>query len=488
MEQIAQIFVILYFVILLLLSLFGVHRYFILYLYYRYYKFRPAPVQPPDLPPDRYPTVTVQLPIFNERYVVDRIIKAVGALRYPSDRLTIQVLDDSTDETSEIAHRLVEELRPTGLTIDYLHRTNRTGFKAGALQEGLFKTQADLVAVFDADFIPDPEFLLKVVPYFQDSAVAMVQTRWGYLNREYSLLTRVQALLLDGHFVLEHSARFFSGRFFNFNGTAGIWRREAILAAGGWQGDTLTEDLDLSYRAQMQGAKFIFLPSVICPSELPVDIAAFKRQQFRWAKGAAQVAKKLLPQIWRSDLPLSIKFEATVHLTSNVCYLLMVGLTFMLPFSIIFRKYALSWHLGWLELMVFIFTIVSISVFYLVSQRELYPDWRLKIKDLPLLFSLGIGMCLNNAKAVYEALLSRESAFERTPKYGIQQRTDTWKNTDYAVRRSRYLTGEWLLLLYLSAFLVVIILKQMWLSIPLFVLFTSGYALVWMLDIRHPAH
>ena len=301
---------------------YGVHRYFIIYLFLKNRKREPVPAARFE----HLPVVTVQLPIFNEIYVVERLLSSVSELDYPRDRLQIQVLDDSTDDTREITADCAAELRERGFDVELIHRTDRTGFKAGALERGLATARGEFVCILDADFVPPPHLLRKTVDFFTDPKVGMIQTRWGHLNRGYSLLTRVQAMFLDGHLVLEQTARSRSGRFFNFNGTAGLWRKSCIEEAGGWQHDTLTEDLDLSYRAQLAGWKFVFLPDVVTPAELPVDMNGFKSQQHRWTKGSIQTCKKLLPAIWRSKLPLPIKVEATGHLVSNFAYLLLACL------------------------------------------------------------------------------------------------------------------------------------------------------------------
>jgi cellulose synthase/poly-beta-1,6-N-acetylglucosamine synthase-like glycosyltransferase len=300
MDLLSYITMVAYIGVLGILSVYGLHRYFILYLYFRYYK-RAKVAVPPPMKRDAYPTVTIQLPIFNEYYVAERVIDSVAMLDYPRNRLTVQILDDSTDDTRYVTRAAGDRLVAMGINVQYLHREDRIGFKAGALKAGLERSTDELVAIFDADFVIPPDFLVKTVPHFQDDLVGMVQSRWGYLNRDYSLLTRLQSILLDGHFMLEHTARFSSGRFFNFNGTGGVFRRRAIDEAGGWEGDTLTEDLDLSYRAQMAGWKFVFVPDLMCRSELPVDIFGFKTQQHRWTKGSIQVGKKLLPSIWTFD-------------------------------------------------------------------------------------------------------------------------------------------------------------------------------------------
>jgi len=270
------------------------------------------------------PVVTIQLPIYNEMYVVDRLINAACSVIYPKNKFEIQVLDDSNDNTVALAKKLVAEKRAKGYDIKYITRKDRVGFKAGALENGLASAKGEYVAIFDADFIPAPNILLDTIHYFTDSKVGMVQTRWAHTNEKHNLLTRLQAILIDGHFLIEHTARSRSGRFFNFNGTAGIWKKTAIEESGGWQHDTLTEDLDLSYRAQKNGWKFIFLPDVVSPSELPIDMNAFKSQQHRWAKGSVQTCKKMLPKILKANLPFKVKLEAVCHLTSNFCYLFLL--------------------------------------------------------------------------------------------------------------------------------------------------------------------
>jgi len=296
-----------YFIVLILLAGYGVHRYILVYLYYKHRK--NATLEPASHFQD-LPRITVQLPIFNEQYVVERLLESVCRLDYPREKLDIQLLDDSTDETVEVARALVERYAALGNPISYHHRSNRHGFKAGALAEGLQSAKGEFVAIFDADFTPPEDFLMRTIHHFTDPKIGMVQTRWTHLNRHYSFLTEVEAILLDGHFVLEHSGRARTGLFFNFNGTAGMWRRVAIEEAGGWQHDTLTEDTDLSYRAQLKGWKFIYLQNVECPAELPVEMTAFKTQQARWAKGLIQTGKKILPRVLRSDAPLHTKIEA----------------------------------------------------------------------------------------------------------------------------------------------------------------------------------
>jgi cellulose synthase/poly-beta-1,6-N-acetylglucosamine synthase-like glycosyltransferase len=367
------------------------------------------------------PRVTIQLPIYNERYVVERLLETITRIEYPRDLLEIQVLDDSTDETRIVCSRLVSEYSSAGHPITYHHRTNREGFKAGALAEGMKSATGEFIAIFDADFAPPPEIVHQMIHYFTDPQVAVVQGRWTWINRHYSNLSEIEAILLDGHFVIEHGGRNFSGRFFNFNGTAGMWRRAAIEDAGGWQHDTLTEDTDLSYRAQLKGWKFIYAPDIICPSELPVEMNSFKTQQARWAKGLIQVAKKILPKVWRSQESLKIKVESTLHLTANIAYPLMIVFSVILLPAMIVRFYQGWFQMLYLDLPLFLASTCSVSSFYMVAQRDLYPhEWRSRIKYIPFLMATGIGLAVTNSKAVIEAIIGKQTEFVRTPKYHLE--------------------------------------------------------------------
>ncbi len=359
---------VLYLISLLALGLFGLHKYFLLYTY-RKYKNQPPPV-PPE--PSEWPRVTVQLPIYNERYVVKRLLKAAVNLDYPKDKLHIQVLDDSTDQTVRLVARLVKVLQERGFRIDHVRREKRIGFKAGALAYGVERTEAEFIAVFDADFIPAPDFLKKTVPHIMQEGIGMVQTRWGHINRNYSLLTRLQAVFLDAHFLIEHVARNRSGRFFNFNGTAGIWRKQAIVDAGGWQHDTLTEDLDLSYRAQLAGWKFLYLPDVVSPAELPAEMNGYKTQQHRWAKGSVQTALKLVPAIWKSDFPLHVRLEGIIHLSNNFAYLLMAIPALLLVPVVKFQMNieSVPWKLVFVYFLVFFTATISVLIYYSITIRE----------------------------------------------------------------------------------------------------------------------
>ncbi len=416
MSTIEIVFLGVYFGVLAVLAVYGSHRYRMAYLYYRHKYKLPTPKGTLAV----MPRVTIQLPVFNEMYVVERLIDAVCRIEYPADKYEVQVLDDSTDETCGLARACVERWKQKGVDISYIHRNDRSGFKAGALENGLKYAKGEFVAVFDADFVPAPDFLKRTVPFFSDTQVGMVQVRWGHLNREYSILTQAQSIFLDGHFIIEHTARNRSGCFFNFNGTAGIWRRSTIQDAGGWQHDTLTEDLDLSYRAQLKGWQFIFLPEVVSPAEVPVDMNAFKSQQARWAKGSIQTARKLLPTILRSNLPFKVKREAFFHLTNNMAYLLMVLLSLLMPLSMVVRFQHDLYGTLFLDLPFCVAATLSVCFFYIATQRELGLGWWGRIKYLPFLMSLGIGMAINNAKAVLEALVKNETGFTRTPKTGSE--------------------------------------------------------------------
>ncbi len=460
-----------YLSVLLGLSAYGIHRYFIIYLFLKH---RHRPMQPAA----RFgelPKVTMQLPVFNEMYVVERLLKSVADLDYPKDKLQIQVLDDSTDETRELTARCVRELQERGINVELTHRTDRCGFKAGALEAGLATAEGEFIGILDADFVPPRDFLQRTIHHFTDPQIGMLQTRWGHLNRRYSLLTRVQAMFLDGHLLLEQTARSRSGRFFNFNGTAGLWRKSCIEQAGGWQHDTLTEDLDLSYRAQLAGWKFVFLPDVITPAELPVDMNGFKSQQHRWTKGSIQTCKKLLPTVWRSKLPLPIKVEATAHLTSNFAYLLLASLCVLLHPS------SGGPQQGWLRTLlldvpIFITASLSVAVFYICAQRELHPrTWMKELLLLPAMLALGVGLSINNARAVLEAIFNHETDFTRTPKYGIERKSQPWRSCKYKPMKTLLPIAELGFAFYFTYFLWYAIDHRQYLSVPFLAMFQLGF-------------
>ena len=451
------------------LSIYGIHRIWMVYTFLRV----KSQFRQPRKFFDQLPRITVQLPLYNERFVVKRLLKAVAELDYPKDLLEIQVLDDSTDETSEIIAREIEELKHHGVTMHHIQRGSRNGFKAGALQHGMEHSDSEFIAIFDADFVPPPHILKETIHYFTEEKIGLIQTRWGHINREYNLLTRIQALLLDGHLIVEQTVRNRSGRFFNFNGTAGIWRRKCIEDAGGWEHDTLTEDLDLSYRAQMAGWNFVFLPGVVTPAELPVEMNAFKTQQHRWAKGAVQTCKKLLPRILKSRLPLWVKVEAVFHLTSNFAYLLLAAMAFLIipdPAGHPDLMTLLALHLP-------VFTLASLSVlfFYALVLYEVGIRWTRWIFYLPLLISLGIGLSLNNAKAVLEALFNQTSEFTRTPKHGIKESKDVKAFQVYFSARSWLILLELAMFVHFGMYIHAALNLQLWYSLPFFVLFCFGF-------------
>ncbi len=468
-----------YFFVLIILAIYGWHRYYLVYLYMKHRGKRPTAMAALD----PAPVVTIQLPLYNEMYVADRLIEAVSRIEYPRDRLEIQVLDDSTDETQSIAELAVRRFAAQGVDIKYCHRADRGGYKAGALEAGLKVSRGEFVAIFDADFIPTADFLARLMPHFADPRVGMVQARWGHINQDYSLLTKIQSILLDGHFVLEHGGRNRSGRFFNFNGTAGVWRRVAIEDAGGWQHDTLTEDLDLSYRAQLRGWQFVFLPDVIAPAEVPVEMNAFKSQQFRWAKGSVQTCRKLLPQILRAKLPLSVKVEAFFHLTANFNYPLMCILSVLMFPSMVIR-----YNMGWYEMLLidvplFFAATFSVCNFYMVCQREIHRDWLARVKYLPFLMSIGIGLSINNTRAVFEALLNKPSEFTRTPKYHIEGAADEWRGKKYRQSVAVQPLIELALGLYFTATVFYALANQIYGTVPFLVLFQVGFLYAGLLSI-----
>jgi cellulose synthase/poly-beta-1,6-N-acetylglucosamine synthase-like glycosyltransferase len=482
MSLIGTAVVALYLTTLAILAVYGCHRSYLLWLYRRARRRAARPIGRLD----PLPSITVQLPIFNELYVVERLIRAACALDYPSDRLEIQVLDDSDDETSAIAARLTAEMRGAGHDIVHVRRRSRAGFKAGALAHGLGLARGELIAVLDADFVPEPGFLLALVHHFSHPRVGMVQARWGHLNRDYSLLTRVQAILLDGHFVIEHAARHLSGRFFNFNGTAGLWRRTCIESAGGWQADTLTEDLDLSYRAQLLGWRFDYAPDVVVRAELPADIDAFRSQQRRWARGSIETARKLLPRLLEARLPLGVKIEALFHLTANYSYPLMVALAVLMVPAIIIRRDAGLVMLSLIDLPLLLLTTLSVGAFYLASQREVGGERRATARVLPSLMAIGIGLGLNNAGGVLRAMLGGSGEFVRTPKHDLRGKGGEWRRKRYRVPRGRVITGlEILLGIYFSGAVLHAALAGRVASLPLLVLFQAGFLCAPVLSVLH---
>lgn len=477
---------IIYFGILTVLAIYGVYRVKQVIEFWRYSKFPPQPKG--SFNEAELPLITVQLPLFNEMYVVERLIQAITEIDYPRDRLEIQVLDDSTDETAAIARTTVENYARAGFDIHYLHRDDRTGFKAGALEEGMKTAKGELIAIFDADFVPKPDFLRKLVHYFTDQTVGCAQMRWAHINGSYNLLTRLQTIMLDGHFVIEQTTRNRSGNFFNFNGTAGIWRRQAILLSGGWQHDTLTEDTDLSFRAQLMGWRFVYLLDEEAPAEIPVEINAFKAQQRRWAKGVLQVWFKLYRRIWYAPLPMRVKLEMFFRLTGNISYPLMIVASFM-QFPLLVVRYNQGLHqLMMLDVPLLFFSTISVVLFYGSAIWYLDKKRGRRLWHLPLVMALGIGLAFSNARAVIEALVGVKSDFVRTPKYRVEKTDDeSWKRKKYKRKHG------WLPLLELSfAFYFVLAIgyavrMHMWGPIAFLLLFLFGYGYMGVMSLLQTA-
>lgn len=423
--------------------------------------------------PKTWPAVTVQLPIFNERYVAQRLVESALQLDYPRDRLEVQVLDDSDDDTREIIADIVRTRRAEGFNIVHIHRTDRTGYKAGALADGLSQAQGEFLALFDADFIPQSDFLKATIPSFSDPRIAFVQARWGHVNRDYSLLTFLQSLAIDAHFMVEQFARFRGGYWFNFNGTAGVWRKAAIEDAGGWKADTLTEDLDLSYRAFLKGWQAEYLRDVVVPAELPVSFSAYRRQQKRWAQGSLECAIRLVPEVWAMPLTFGQKIEATLHLTGYAVHLLLFTLVLLYP-AIILISQDFSGLISLFGIAaMFNLTAFAPTIFFLAAQKQLGDRWWRKVPTILFITALGAGMMLNTVRAALQIYSKKKAVFERTPKFGIFRRGDEWLDKSYQLKLDTLVyfefflglinvftvifglrTGNWLISVYAAIFAV----------------------------------
>jgi cellulose synthase/poly-beta-1,6-N-acetylglucosamine synthase-like glycosyltransferase len=470
-----------YIISLTILLIYGSHGFTMMYLHYKYIKNIPKP-----RPQSEEDHVTIQLPMYNEMYVVERLINSVCEIDYPKDKLEIQVLDDSTDETVDLVAQIVKEKKDLGFDIKHIHRTNRSGFKAGALKEGLQFAKGKYVAIFDADFIPKKNFLRNTLRYFTDDHIGMVQTRWEHLNEDYSLLTKVQALALDGHFVIEQTVRNRSGFFIQFNGTGGVWRKECIEDAGNWHADTLTEDLDLSYRAQLKGWRFVYLRDFTTPAELPAEMNALKAQQFRWTKGAIETMKKILPLVWKSKIPLRIKLHSTFQLTSNIVFpfILLAGI---LNVPLIFIKNSGPYWNFFNFMAIFVIAFIGSFLFYLFSQKDVHTDWRKKIALFPIFMAGSMGFALNNTRAVIEGLMSRKSEFVRTPKFRVVDKKDSLTSKNKYLAKTKVQTStyiELLLAVYCFIGVVAAIYFLEIASIPFQLMFFSGFATVSILSLK----
>jgi cellulose synthase/poly-beta-1,6-N-acetylglucosamine synthase-like glycosyltransferase len=458
------------------LALYGVHALWLTWRLHR--QGADSGVADPSDDPLSWPTVTVQLPIYNERYVAERIIDACAQLDYPADRLEIQVLDDSDDQTRAIVQQRAAFWRAAGVDVQVVHRPVRSGYKAGALAYALPRAKGEFIAIFDADFSPEPDFLRHTIPHFLADGredVAFVQTRWGHLNRDYSVLTRSQALALDGHFVVEQQGRQAAGFFFGFNGSGGVWRRACIEdpAVGGWQADTLCEDLDLSYRAQLQGWRPLYLNHVTAPAEVPPQLTAFKRQQFRWAKGSVQTLRKLAGHVWRSDRPLTARLFGLFHLGSYLLHPLLLLLVLVaLPLMLLGADPAP------------VLTVLSVAtigppLLYAVAQRRLDPrGWWRRYAYLPVITFLGAGLCVNNSLAVWQGLRQDGGAFLRTPKFSVQQRGDHWERSAYRLPLDSLFVAETFMLIYALVTAGVAMGMGKWWSVPFLLLYVAGFGTV----------
>ena len=476
-----QIVLIGYFLSLSILFIFGLHGFVMIY-YHRKYGHN-IPVAKKHFDVD--PMVTIQLPLYNEMYVVERLINAICEIDYPKDKMEIQVLDDSTDETTSIVANIVQQKKALGFDISHIRRGTREGFKVGALKEGMKIAKGEFIAIFDADFIPHKEFLKKTLSFFNDDKVGMVQTRWEHLNGDYSIITKAQALALDGHFVIEQSVRNKSGFFINFNGTGGIWRKKCIEEAGNWHADTLTEDLDLSYRAQLIGWRFVFLKDFTSPAELPSEINALKSQQFRWTKGAVETAKKILPLVWKSKVPLRVKLQSTFHLTNNLVFPFIL-LAAILNVPLIFVKNSGSHEAYFAIMSLFVLAFISSFLFYLYSQKDIRTDWRKKIVLFPLFMAGSMGLAVNNSRAVFEGLMNRKSEFVRTPKFKQESEKDSWVGNKYLNRKLGFsVIVEAILAVYCFIGVLSSIYFLELASIPFQMLFFLGFSFIAYTSIKH---
>ncbi len=464
-----------HFVLLAILCLFGLHR---LSMVVRWYKHRHVQYTV-DKKFDSLPKITVQIPVYNERFVAERCIDAVVKFNYPADKLQIQIVDDSTDDSKELIARCVLDYQKQGIDITHVHRSNRVGFKAGALKEAMESATGEFIAIFDADFIPQPNLLLNSIDHFSDPEMGMLQFRWGHLNRHNTELTKTQAIMLDAHFSLEQQVRCASGKLFNFNGTAGIWRTKTIIDAGHWSADTLTEDLDLSYRAQLAGWKMRYLNALECPGELPADMNAFKSQQHRWAKGGVQVMLKLLPTVWRSKLPFSTKLESSFHLSNNLAYFVMLldTLVFLVP-SLLLRQQFDMINIWWVDLPMLLMSSGGHLIYMFYGQVALgHSKWDAFCKT-PRLMLLGIQLAINNAKAGIEALRGQESEFVRTPKSGALNKHEQQNSVSahlYKAVPPKGVIAEFIIaLVYFSVF-VWAALNEHWFMLPFIFLLAFGF-------------
>lgn len=478
MKTIIECLMVLHFAAMAGLALYGSHR---LWMLYHWWSLKAKVRQNPCLEEHDLPSVTVQLPLYNERFVAARVIDAVARLDWPANKLQIQVLDDSNDETCAVVDAVVARWQQQGVDISVCRRTNRHGYKAGALAAAMPAVRGELIAIFDADFVPNADFLQLLVPHFQAAEVGMVQARWGFINRDYSWLTQLQAILLGPHFGIEHQVRCCTGAFFNFNGTAGIWRRQAIVDAGGWQADTVTEDLDLSYRAQLLGWRFVYVNEVVVPSELPVTLNDFRGQQQRWAKGSMQTARKILPRVLRSSQPLKVKFEALIHLLANLGWLCGTVASLTLYPALLGRANIGPYQVLRIDAPLFLLACVAILLyFFLYARREIGLR---ALLWLPLLPMLTLGMAPSLAWAALKGMVQRGGVFTRTAKYGVQGRSTLASRLPvYSCKSFNLLLINGSLALYSCLPILFALQRETWLALPFLLLFPLGFSLVFVKD------
>jgi cellulose synthase/poly-beta-1,6-N-acetylglucosamine synthase-like glycosyltransferase len=471
-----------YVVALSVLSLVSLNRYILVSLC-RKFAHRRRESRPP-LSDHETPFVTIQLPIYNEYYVAERLIRSACEVDHPRERLEVQVLDDSTDETLELTRELVRQFREEGVNITHIHRADRTGFKGGALAYGLELAQGEFVAVFDADFVIPRDFLRRTLPYFASARTGIVQARWTYLNEDYSLLTRATVIGLDAEFGIEQPARSWGGLFLGFNGTGAVLRAQCIRDAGGWHYDTITEDLDLSYRAQLAGWQIEYLCDVTCPSEIPADVHGLKAQQFRWTKGTQETAKKIIPRLLRSDISPWLKLQGTLHLLANSTYpfLLLVGI---LNPIVVYAAHVHNIRIAWWVSVYFLFSLFGTYSYHGEAERVLYRDWPKRMIYFPFFLGQAIGLSVNNAKAAIEAWIGRKSPFLRTPKYDLTKRGQAWHQRRYRSRFSWTSLVELTLGVYTVGAIIYSIRTREYGAIPFLVLFAFGYLLVGFYSVRH---
>jgi cellulose synthase/poly-beta-1,6-N-acetylglucosamine synthase-like glycosyltransferase len=475
-----------------LLFMYGVNSYYLMYQFIK--NRRAAEVREKEIAgkfwektrPEDLPVVTIQLPIYNEQYVVERLIFHACNINYPKDKIEIQVLDDSTDETRDLVAKIVARQRELGHDIHHITRPSREGFKAGALKHGMELCRGEFIAIFDADFMPSKDFLYQTIPYFSDPGIGLVQTRWGHVNADYSFLTMAQSIGIDGHFVVEQAGRTWGGLFMNFNGTAGIWRKTAIETAGGWQADTLTEDMDLSYRAQLVGWRMQFLYRVETPAEIPVDINAFKSQQHRWAKGSIQTAKKILPMLLASDQPLRKKVQAVIHVTHYLVHPLMVTVALLAVPMLRTFEFQIG-PIGFTLMVIGLLVSTSgPSSLYIFSQRTLNTmGWRKRAAYIPSLMFIGTGIAVSNTKAVLEALLGKQSAFVRTPKLNVTHKGESVGDRKYRMPLRLVFLFELFMGAYCFAGFLLYTQSGKYLIGPFLGIYTIGFTYTAVMSILH---